>query len=111
MMSPKEKILLEAGREMAVGLLEKAVTEANSPEQQTNQIILLQFAAIHILATVLFDIERDQGTKMGEAFYNSVCISVGAELLHLRDAFKRGELQLVQAPADETDKPNLELLH
>lgn len=50
-----DQLLLDAGREAAVGILQQAVSTATTPEQLNNQLHVLNCLAVHILATNIFN--------------------------------------------------------
>ena len=53
--------IVEAGREMAISLMESAISKAENEEQVSNQLALLQITAIHILATSAFNRMQQMG--------------------------------------------------
>lgn len=80
-MDEKTKEMLRgAGREMAVDLMESACTSAKDKKQMHNQMAVLSYLAKHILATMIYNVIRQQGVDEEMA--------IGMVLGELRKEFK-----------------------
>lgn len=92
------EMLRESGREIAEGLLRGAVETASSSKVLTNHVMVLEIAAIHILARTLFSSAMSQGKSspagiVGDAHRET-------ELARTANALRK-ELRWVEANAHE----------
>lgn len=58
------EILKECGRETAQGLLSKAVDTADHTDQMMNQLFIAEWAANHILATMIYNHIKQGGRNL-----------------------------------------------
>lgn len=88
--------LTNCGREVANSLLETAVKTAKDQGQMSNQLIVLQAAAIHILASSAFNYSLEGGDPL--KFLDSQIKNMKSELFMLQEANKNGEMDKVERP-------------
>lgn len=87
--------LKKCGEEMAESLLVSAVEDSSSKEQMQNQIAVLQFAALSIIAHCAFNAEV-QSNQDGNKFLDAVNRELKEELRMMHEGLKDGKMELVK---------------
>ncbi len=80
----QNQMIADAGVEMAVQLMENAVTDANSQQQATNHMNVLFVASVHIIATIAFN-NIVQAGRSKESVIVQYSTALLNELNHLLD--------------------------
>jgi len=86
------EILIGAGREVASGWLHGAVEAAETPAQADNQMQMLEYAAAHILATMVYN-DVKQGGLSFIAALNEATDKIRAEYQLMKDNESEMELK------------------
>jgi len=92
-MEEKLAILEDAAEEIANKWIDNAIRTSQNPEQMQNQVLILQFAAINILASCAFNLEKDG--RPPEAFISNISTKIREGLISLRLADARGDIEKV----------------
>lgn len=79
----ERRLIVESGIEIAHHWLKSAVADSKNPEQMENQIQTLEVASKVTLATIAFNLEKQNSTD-GDAFLERCLTAMKLELAHLR---------------------------
>ena len=85
--------LMHLGSQLAGTWIDAAVKKAQTDEQMTDQLVILQSAAVHLLATAAFNYEIQRNLS-AEGYISTVVKEIDVQLEEMRTVHQRGEMQM-----------------